>query len=99
MINSVLIKSVVPTAVAIGALCVGAGLAEAADYTQTNLVSDIPGLAKITDSALENPWGVSFSGTLPFWVSDQGIKWATLYAVTGSTNVSKVDINPPAALS
>ena len=95
MNNSVLFKSVVPTAVAIGALCVGAGLAEAADYTQTNLVSDIPGLAKITDSALQNPWGVSFSGTLPFWVSDQGINWATLYAVTGRTNVSKVDINPP----
>jgi uncharacterized protein (TIGR03118 family) len=88
-------KSVVPTAVAIGALCLGARLAEAADYTQTNLVSDIPGLAKITDSALANPWGVSFSGTLPFWVSDNGINWATLYAVTDSTNVSKVDINPP----
>ena len=49
MINSVLSKSVIPTAVAIGALCVGAGLAEAADYTQTNLVSDIAGLAKITE--------------------------------------------------
>ena len=95
MINSVLSKSVIPTAVAIGALCVGAGLAEAADYTQTNLVSDIPGLAKITDSALLNPWGVSFFGTTPFWVSDQGINWTTLYAVTGRTNVSKVDINPP----
>ena len=95
MINSVLSKSVIPTAVAIGALCVGAGLAEAADYTQTNLVSDIPGLAKITDSALLNPWGVSFFGTTPFWVSDQGINWTTLYAVTGRTNVTKIDINPP----
>ena len=37
MINSVLFKSVVPTAVAIGALCVGSRAAEAADYTQTNL--------------------------------------------------------------
>jgi uncharacterized protein (TIGR03118 family) len=95
MINSVLIKSVVPTAVAIGALCVGAGLADAADYTQTNLVSDILGLAKITDSALLNPWGVSFFGTTPFWVSDQGINWTTLYAVTGRTDVTKVNINPP----
>ena len=95
MINSVLFKSVVPTAVAIGALCVGARLAEAADYTQTNLVSDISGLSKITNSALLNPWGVSFFGTTPFWVSDQGINWTTLYAVTDSTKVSKVVINPP----
>jgi uncharacterized protein (TIGR03118 family) len=95
MINAVLFKSVIPTAVAIGALCVGARLAEAADYTQTNLVSDVPGLAKITDPTLQNSWGVSFSGMLPFWVSNQVTNTATLYAVTGRTNVTKVDINPP----
>ena len=95
MINSVLSKSVIPTAVAVGALCLGARMAEAADYTQTNLVSDIPGLAKVTDSALLNPWGVSFFGSSPFWVSDQGINWTTLYAVTGRTNVTKFEINPP----
>jgi uncharacterized protein (TIGR03118 family) len=65
------------------------------EFVQTNLVSDIPGLATITDSELVNPWGVSFSPTSPFWVSNQGTNTTTLYAVTDSTTVSKVDINPP----
>ena len=62
---------------------------------QTNLVSDIPRLATITDPQLVNPWGVSESATNPFWVSDQGTSNATLYSVTGATNVTKVNINPP----
>ena len=41
------------------------------EFVQTNLVSDIPGLAAITDSELVNPWGVSHSPTSPFWVSNQ----------------------------
>jgi uncharacterized protein (TIGR03118 family) len=51
-------------------------------YLQTNLVSDIQGLAQVTDSNLANPWGVSFSGTSPFWVSNQHTSTSTLYAVT-----------------
>ena len=43
----------------------------AGPYLQTNLVSDIPGLAIITDPALRNPWGVSHSPTSPIWVSDK----------------------------
>src|SRR5579864_262053 len=69
------------------------------DFVQTNLVSDISGLAKVTDSSLLNPWGVSHSSTSPFWVSNQGSNTATLYSVTvvaGVTTVSKVNINPPA---
>ena len=37
--------------------------AQDADLVQTNLVSDIPGLATITDPQLKNPWGVSHSPT------------------------------------
>ena len=57
-------------------------LLTAGGYLQTNLVSDIPGLAQITDSHLHNPWGVSFSATSPFWVSNQGTNTSTLYSVT-----------------
>src|SRR5213596_1685850 len=39
-------------------------------YQQTNLVSDIPGLAAQTDPHLVNPWGMALSDTSPFWVSD-----------------------------
>jgi uncharacterized protein (TIGR03118 family) len=51
-------------------------------YLQTNLVSDIQGLAQVRDSDLVNPWGVSFSSTSPFWVSNQHTNTSTLYAVT-----------------
>src|ERR1700688_2591528 len=53
-------------------------------YLQTNLVSDIPGLAQSTDPNLKNPWGVSFSATSPFWVSDQGAGVSTLYNGAGA---------------
>jgi uncharacterized protein (TIGR03118 family) len=56
--------------------------ATASPYAQTNLVSDIAGLAQITDAALHNPWGISFNAASPFWVSDQGTNNATLYRIT-----------------
>jgi uncharacterized protein (TIGR03118 family) len=78
---------------AIGALTLSALQTQGDDlgkhFTQTNLVSDIPGLAKITDPQLVNPWGVSHSPTSPFWISNQRQNTATLYAVIGETNVTK----------
>src|SRR6267154_4654015 len=64
-----------------------ASAADAAVYVQTNLVSDINGLAKATDPHLVNPWGVSFRSGSPFWISDQGTNSTTLYSVTDSTDV------------
>lgn len=62
-------------------------------YVQTNLVSDLPGIAQLQDTNLVNAWGISFSPTGPFWVSDNGSGLTTLYAVTndaaGSAHVSK----------
>jgi uncharacterized protein (TIGR03118 family) len=82
---------------AIGALTLSALQTQGADFTQTNLVSNIPALkATITDPQLVNPWGVSHSPTSPFWTSNQGKNTATLYAVTDKTTVTKVNINPPA---
>src|SRR5262245_48495213 len=85
---------------AIGALTLSALQTQGADFTQTNLVSNIDGLATITDPQLVNPWGVSHSPTSPFWISNQGQNTATpntatLYMVTGETTVTKVNINPP----
>jgi uncharacterized protein (TIGR03118 family) len=90
-------SSLVTTAIVVGTLYAGAWRAEA-DFIQTNLVSDIPGLAAITDPALHNPWGISHSAVSPFWVSNQGINPAlppppinttTLYAVTAGNDVMK----------
>jgi uncharacterized protein (TIGR03118 family) len=52
-------------------------------YFQTNLVSDIAGLAPVTDLNLQNPWGVSESAASPLWISDQHAGVATLYTVHG----------------
>jgi uncharacterized protein (TIGR03118 family) len=82
--------------IAVGALWAGAPHAQVTGFVQVNLVSDIPGLAKITDPKLVNPWGVSHSTTSPFWTSNQGTNSATLYTVTDRTTVTKVNINPPA---
>ncbi len=88
-------KSLLPLTVAIGTFAVASEPALAAPYLQTNLVSDIPGLASLTDPELKNSWGVSESATSPFWVSNQGTNTSTLYTVTSGTDVSKVEINPP----
>ena len=54
--------------------------ASSGSYHQTNLVSDVPGLALILDPDLVNPWGISMSGGSPFWVSNNGSGTSTLYA-------------------
>ena len=82
-------RSLVTTAIAVGTLYAGAWRAEA-DYLQTDLVSDIAGLASITEPELVNPWGISHTATSPIWTSNQGTNTATLFAVTPGNNVTKV---------
>ncbi len=53
-------------------------------YLQTNLVSDIPGMAAHTDPNLRNPWGMSFSSTSPIWVANNVSGNSTLYRGDGS---------------
>src|SRR4026209_2794970 len=64
-------------------------------YGQTNLVSNIPGLASHTDPDLKNPWGISFSPTSPFWVADNGAGLSTLYNGAGVKQGLVVTIPPP----
>lgn len=84
-------RSTLATAAVVGAFVAGDLQAEAASFTQTNLVSDIPSLAALTDANLKNPWGMSDLGGSPFWVSNQVTNTSTLYAVHG-TNVSPVGL-------
>ena len=53
-------------------------------YQQTNLVSDIPGLALHTDPDLRNSWGTSTGPGLPIWVSDNHTGVTTLYDGQGN---------------
>ena len=55
-------------------------------YQQTNLVSDLAGVALLQDTNLVNAWGISFGPTSPFWVSDNGTGLSTLYTVTNDAS-------------
>jgi uncharacterized protein (TIGR03118 family) len=60
---------------------------------QTNLVSDLPGVAAALDPNLVNAWGISASTGSPFWISDNGAGVSTLYQVPGAnTPVSTVPL-------
>jgi hypothetical protein len=58
----------------VAALLTSASVLQAEDvrYQQVNLISDLPGVAVLQDTNLVNAWGISFSPTSPFWVSDNG---------------------------
>src|SRR6185437_11378545 len=47
-------------------------IAPGSAYRQTNLISDIPGLAPVLDPLLVNPWGISATASSPFWVANNG---------------------------
>jgi uncharacterized protein (TIGR03118 family) len=64
-----------------------------ATVLQTNLVSDLPGVAQIQDSNLVNPWGISESSGSPFWISDNNAGVSSLYHVPGANN-TPVSIDP-----
>jgi len=65
----------------------------ARSYVQTNLVSNVPGLAKVTDPNLKNPWGTSTAPGLPIWVSGNNAGVAVLY--DGAGNPIPLQNTPP----
>src|SRR5437588_3663565 len=52
-------------------------------FTQTNLISDVPGMARTTDPNLVNPWGLTLGLNSGIWVSDNGTGKATTYDGAG----------------
>jgi uncharacterized protein (TIGR03118 family) len=81
-------------------VCAGGGLAMAQAYQQTNLVSDIQGLAQDPpsgqpDTELVNPWGLVASATSPWWVSDNNAGVSTLYNGQGVKQGLVVKIPSP----
>jgi len=64
-------------------------------YQQTNLVSDLPGLAAATDPNLVNPWGLISSGTSPWWVANNGTGTSTLYNGAGVKQALTVTVASP----
>ena len=74
-------------------------MASAQNYKVTNLVSDIAGMAPVTDPNLKNPWGITRSSTSPWWVSNNNSGTSTLYNATGGiipiNGTGIVTIPPP----
>jgi len=69
-------------------------------YTQVNLVSNVSGVAPVTDPQLINPWGLSRGSGTPWWVSDNGTGFSTLYNGAGAkqsliVTIPKADPNNP----
>jgi uncharacterized protein (TIGR03118 family) len=75
-------------------------LASAQHYQQTNLVSNIAGMAPVHDPNLQNPWGITRSAGGPWWVSNNNSGTSTLYDGNGNIipiNGNGVVIVPPPA--
>jgi uncharacterized protein (TIGR03118 family) len=73
---------------------------QAQHYKQTNLVSDIAGMAPVTDPNLKNPWGLTRTpGGSPFWVANNNSGTSTLYTGAGAiipiNGTGTVTVPPP----
>jgi uncharacterized protein (TIGR03118 family) len=75
-----------------GAVLVFASSSRGQTFDQVNLVTDNQAAnpAAIEDPNLVNAWGMSYSPTSPFWVSDNGSGHATLYRVDPLTDVPTI---------
>jgi hypothetical protein len=71
MKKTTLLRLALPAFAVLAPSCLSA---TAGPYIQTNLVSDIPGLAIITDPSLKNPWGISHSPDEPIMGFGSGNK-------------------------
>ena len=79
-------------AMLVTALLAAPAAAQAAGFRQTNLVSDKPGLAMLTDSNLVNPWGLAAGPTTPLWIADNGTDVSTIYP--GAAHGMPISIAP-----
>src|SRR5262245_1636290 len=65
-------------------------------YVTTNLVSDVPGVARMTDPTLVNAWGIAI-GPRSFWVSANGADLSEVYVgdVAGSPLIAPFKVTIP----
>jgi hypothetical protein len=68
-----------------------------AGYAATNLVSDIPGVARRTDANAVNTWGIAVGSTGTIWVANNGTGTSTLYVFHGVPQSLVVTIPPSAS--
>ena len=66
-------------------------------FKQTDLVSNVSGVAHTTDSQLVNPWGVSFLPGQEFWIADNNSGFSTLYDGQGNKDQALIVTIPGAS--
>jgi uncharacterized protein (TIGR03118 family) len=71
------------------------GVTLAQHYKQTNLVSNIAGMAPTFDPNLKNPWGLTRSSGSPWWVANNNSGTSTLYTGAGAIISLVVTVPPP----
>jgi uncharacterized protein (TIGR03118 family) len=76
--------------ISLGLLLVGFSSTAVAQYKLAKLVSNQAGQAKNTDPLLVNGWGLAYGPGGPFWVSDEGTGWSTLYDGMGNPQALQV---------
>lgn len=81
---------VVTSAVLTGTSGLSALAAEPTGFTETDLVSDVPHAAQITDANVKNPWGIAIGPDTPLWVANNHTAKATIYTgANGHQQVTK----------
>jgi aldose sugar dehydrogenase len=73
-------------------------LLPAVTFTQTNLVSDVPGMARTTDPNLVNPWGMALGTNSGLWVAENGTGLAESFDGTGQAVQLAVTIPAPGGM-
>ena len=76
----------------LGLMLISLSSAALAQYTVTNLVSNQVKQARVTDPFMVNGWGLTYGPGSPFWISDNGSGWSTLYDASGSRKSLIVEI-------
>ena len=77
------VRTIVLTACLAVTLLFGPSAARA-QYQVTSLVSNQEKTARVTDPLLVNAWGLVHGPGSPFWISDAGSGWSTLYTSNGT---------------
>jgi uncharacterized protein (TIGR03118 family) len=90
MLNPKLILSAILIAGA-GHLCASTSN----EFAQTNLTSDLPGVAANLDPNLVNPWGIVAGPKTPFWINNNGSGTSALYNGSGKPLPLVVSIPAP----
>src|SRR5260370_14598469 len=89
-------RCIIPLALAVGLALVFVSSAAMVQYQLTNLSSNQFKQARHDDPLLVNAWGLVHGSGSPWWVSDNGSGWSTLYDGNGNLNQSLKVLIPTA---